>query len=148
MAKVFEIAITQNFKGKMETVNSVDVIAGKGLVGDRYFKENNDKKTQITLIEKENIDYFNKLNSTNIKSVEFRRNIITSGAQLNDLIGKVFSLGNVKLKAHDLCRPCKNLQDRLGKNNIIKEFLRRGGLRCEILSSGTINVGDKIILKT
>ena len=56
-------------------------------------------------------------------------------------------MGNIKLKVNDLCRPCKNLQLRLGKSNIIKEFLRRGGLRCEILSSGTINVGDKITIK-
>ena len=95
MAKVFEIAITQNFKGKMETVNNINVIAGKGIMGDRYFKENNDKKNQITLIEKENIDYFNKLNNTQIKSVEFRRNIITEEVRLNELVGKVFSLGNV-----------------------------------------------------
>ena len=144
MAKVFEIAITQNFKGKMETVNNINVIAGKGIMGDRYFKENNDKKNQITLIEKENIDYFNKLNNTEIKSVEFRRNIITEEVRLNELVGKVFSLGNVKLKGIDLCRPCKNLQETLKQKNLIKEFLRKGGLRCEIIKDGKISVGDEI----
>ena len=144
MAKVFEIAITQNFKGKMETVNNINVIAGKGIMGDRYFKENNDKKNQITLIEKENIDYFNKLNNTQIKSVEFRRNIITEEVRLNELVGKVFSLGNVKLKGIDLCRPCKNLQETLKQKNLIKEFLRKGGLRCEIIKDGKISVGDEI----
>ena len=144
MAKVFEIAITQNFKGKMETVNNINIIAGKGIMGDRYFKENNDKKNQITLIEKENIDYFNKLNNTEIKSVEFRRNIITEEVRLNELVGKVFSLGNVKLKGIDLCRPCKNLQETLKQKNLIKEFLRKGGLRCEIIKDGKISVGDEI----
>ena len=144
MAKVFEIAITQNFKGKMETVNNINIIAGKGIMGDRYFKENNDKKNQITLIEKENIDYFNKLNNTGIKSVEFRRNIITEEVRLNELVGKVFSLGNVKLKGIDLCRPCKNLQETLKQKNLIKEFLRKGGLRCEIIKDGKISVGDEI----
>jgi len=144
MAKVFEIAITQNFKGKMETVNNINIISGKGIMGDRYFKENNDKKNQITLIEKENIDYFNKLNNTQIKSVEFRRNIITEEVRLNELVGKVFSLGNVKLKGIDLCRPCKNLQETLKQKNLIKEFLRKGGLRCEIIKDGKISVGDEI----
>ena len=144
MAKVFEIAITQNFKGKMETVNNINIISGKGIMGDRYFKENNDKKNQITLIEKENIDYFNKLNNTGIKSVEFRRNIITEEVRLNELVGKVFSLGNVKLKGIDLCRPCKNLQETLKQKNLIKEFLRKGGLRCEIIKDGKISVGDEI----
>ena len=45
---------------------------------------------------------------------------------------------------HDLCRPCKYLQEILGKDNIIKEFLIKGGLRCEILISGNIAVGDEI----
>ena len=50
----------------------------------------------------------------------------------------------MKLKAIDLCRPCKNLQEILRQNNIIKEFLKKGGLRCEILNNGIINVGDLI----
>ena len=74
--------------------------------------------------------------------------IITRNIKLNDLVGKTILVGNIKLKVNDLCRPCKDLQQRLDKSNIIKEFLRRGGLRCEILSSGTINVGDKITVKT
>ena len=53
-------------------------------------------------------------------------------------------VGNIKIKVNDLCRPCRDLQNKLGQENIIKEFLRRGGIRCEILSSGSIKVGDKI----
>ena len=44
----------------------------------------------------------------------------------------------------DLCRPCRHLSEVLNQDNIIKEFLRRGGLRCQILSSSSIEVGDKI----
>ena len=69
---------------------------------------------------------------------------ITENIRLNDLVGKKFFVGNVKLKAHDLCRPCKYLQDKLKQNNFIKEFLHTGGLRCEILTNGKINVGDII----
>jgi len=43
-----------------------------------------------------------------------------------------------------LCRPCKPLQKNLGQDNIIKEFLRKGGLRCEILTSTNIKAGDEI----
>jgi len=45
-----------------------------------------------------------------------------------------------------LCRPCKHLEQTLEQNNIIKEFLRKGGLRCEILNSGKISINDKITL--
>ena len=55
MAKVFDIAISQNSKGKMKSVNNVEAVAGKGIVNDRNFKENNSNRCQITLIEIENI---------------------------------------------------------------------------------------------
>ena len=51
---------------------------------------------------------------------------------------------NEELEVIDLCRPCRHLSETLGHENIIKEFLRRGGLRCQILSSSKIKVGDEI----
>tara|TARA_B100001123_G_scaffold283926_1_gene316313 strand:- start:1002 stop:1439 length:438 start_codon:yes stop_codon:yes gene_type:complete len=144
MAKVFEIAICKNFKEKMIRISSVEAITKKGLVNDRHFRENNDKKSQITLIEIENINHYNQKFGTSIEPIDFRRNIITEGIRLNDLVGKEFVIGEIRVKAHDLCRPCKSLQENLGQKNIIEEFLHKGGLRCEILNSGKIFVGDNI----
>ena len=144
MSIVFEIGITKNKDNNIEKKETVEVVASKGIIGDRYFQDFNDDREQITLIESENIDYYNKTFNTNFNYLEFRRNIVTKDIELNSLIGKTILVGKIKLKVNDLCRPCKNLQNILGQNNIIKEFLRRGGLRCEILTSGVINVGDKI----
>ena len=148
MSVVYEIGITEKNNQEIEKKETIEVVASKGIVGDRYFHDFNGDREQITLIESENIDYYNNTFNTKFTYVEFRRNIITKNIKLNDLVGKTIQVGNIKLKVNDLCRPCKDLQQRLGKSNIIKEFLRRGGLRCEILSSGTINVGDKITVKT
>ena len=148
MSVVYEIGITEKNNQEIEKKESIEVVASKGIVGDRYFHDFNGDREQITLIESENIDYYNNTLNSNFTYVEFRRNIITKNIKLNDLVGKTILVGNIELKVNDLCRPCKDLQQRLGKSNIIKEFLRRGGLRCEILSSGTINVGDKITIKT
>tara|TARA_B110000014_G_C19905175_1_gene468337 strand:- start:209 stop:649 length:441 start_codon:yes stop_codon:yes gene_type:complete len=144
MAKVFKIAVSQNSKGKMESVESIKVILGKGIVNDRKFKDNNDKKKQITLIEIENIEYYNHISGTSIPPIEFRRNIITQGIRLNELIGKEITIGEIKIKAHDLCRPCKFLQDSFKQKNVIKELLFKGGLRCELLNNGKISVGDEV----
>jgi len=144
MGKVLEIGIVNKKGGQITNINKIEAIKGKGLLDDRKFKENNDIRKQITLIEIEHINYFNNISKSNIKPIDFRRNIITDDIKLNDFIGKEFFVGDVKLKAHDLCRPCKYLQDRLKKNNFIKEFLLKGGLRCEILISGQIKVGDII----
>ena len=144
MGKVVEIGIA-NIKGnQIQKVNEVEAIKGKGLQNDRKFSENNQKERQVTLIEIENINHFNNISNTNIHPVDFRRNIITENIKLNELVGKEFFVGNIKLKGHDLCRPCKYLQDKLKQNNFVKDFLHTGGLRCEILTSGKINVGDII----
>ena len=144
MAKVFAIAISKNLKGKMENVKSVEVVSGKGIVNDRKFKDNNDKKSQITLIEIENIKYYNRVTGTSISPIEFRRNIITEGIRLNELVGKEITIGEIKVKVHDLCRPCKYLQDSFKQKNVIKELLFKGGLRCELLNDGQIFVGDSV----
>ena len=144
MGRVVEIGITKTKGNQIQNVNNVDAIKGRGLLNDRNFRENNQKQCQITLIEIENINYFNNISKINIPPIDFRRNIITENIRLNDLVGKGFFVGDIKLKAHDLCRPCKYLQEKLKQNNFVKEFLHKGGLRCEILISGKINVGDII----
>ena len=144
MSKVIGIAISENPKGAIRSVNSVKAIAGKGLVNEYHFKNDNDKRCQITLIEIENINYYNHKHGVSIPSISFRRNIITEGIRLNELEGSEFLIGKVKVKAHDLCRPCKYLQESLKQKNIIREFLQKGGLRCEVLTDGEIFVDDKI----
>jgi len=91
-----------------------------------------------------NIDEYNKRYNLDIPYLDFRRNIITRGIKLNDLIEKKLMIGDVRLEVIDLCRPCRHLSEKLEKNNIIKEFLRKGGIRCEILNNGKISTGDQI----
>ena len=130
----------------MVDVTDIEVIAKKGIVNDRYFTEKNDEDTQITLIERENIDYYNNISQSNIPYINFRRNIITRGINLNDLVGKEILIGDVKVKGHRLCHPCKYLQDKLVQDNFVKKLHNRGGLRCEILSNGRIFINNKIII--
>ena len=132
MSKVFKIGKTSFNNQKIIEVESAEVVANKGIVGDRHFKEYNDPYSQLSLIESENIDYYNIKYNLNIPYVEFRRNIVTKGIKLNDLIGKRFLVGGAELEGIDLCRPCRHLSELLNQDNIIEEFLRKGGLRCQI----------------
>jgi len=144
MSKVLKLGITNNNNKKIVEVKSIDVLANKGIVGDRHFNEYNDPYCQLSLIESENIDYYNTKYGLNIPYTDFRRNVITKGINLNNLIGKKLQIGNVKVEGIDLCRPCKHLTEMLNQENILKEFLRKGGLRCQILSSSSISIGDEI----
>ena len=144
MSEVYKLGISSNNNQQINEVNSIDVLANQGVIGDRHFKEFNDPYNQLSLIESENIDYYNIKYGLNIPYIDFRRNIVTKGIQLNELVEKKILVGNVELEGVDLCRPCKHLSEVLGQENIIKEFLRRGGLRCKILTSSSIKIGDKI----
>ena len=144
MGKVFKLGIAKDNNKKIEEVDSIEVLANKGVVGDRHFDEYNDPYNQLTLIEAENIDYYNTKYGLSISYRDFRRNIVTKGIQLNDLIGKKLKIGEVKVEGVDLCRPCRHLTEVLNQPSILKEFLRRGGLRCQILNSSKISINDEI----
>jgi len=146
MSKVIKLGISNSNNKKIKEVESIEVLANKGVVGDRHFSDYNDPFCQLTLIESENIDYYNLKYGLNIPYVEFRRNIVTEGIRLNELIGKKLRIGNVEVEAVDLCRPCRHLTEILCQDNILKEFLRKGGLRCQILTSSIIKIGDEIII--
>ena len=144
MPKVIKIGITKNNNQEIVNVSEIELIAGKGIKGDRHFQDYNDPYNQLSIIESENINEYNKKYNLNIPYLNFRRNIITEGIKLNDLIEKKILIGEIQLNVIDLCRPCRHLAEKLGKENIIKEFLRKGGIRCEIINDGKISVNDQI----
>ncbi len=146
MSKIIKIGISKNKGGKMLSLTSIIAVEGKGLINDRKFKDNNDKMNQLTLIESENILFFNKMTNSNISQLDFRRNLVTENVKLNNLVNKEFFIGNIKVKAHDLCKPCKYLQKKLNQKNLVRELITKAGIRCEILTTGKIFVGDIIKL--
>ena len=144
--KVFKIGISKNKRQKINEINEIEVLSGKGVLGDRHFHDSKDYKGQITLIEKENIDYYNNKYKTKIPYIDFRRNIITEGIELNGLVKKEIEIGTIKILPYELCKPCLHLEQMVNGKDIIKEFLIRGGLRCEVLVSGKVKIGDKIVI--
>tara|TARA_Y100000590_G_scaffold345291_1_gene394967 strand:- start:77 stop:520 length:444 start_codon:yes stop_codon:yes gene_type:complete len=144
MSEVLKICIATKTGDNMQDISNVQVLSNKGILNDRYFNQNNKLDIQITLIESENIDLYNSISGTNIPYVNFRRNIVTKGIKLNDLVSKEFFIGNVKLKGHRLCDPCKYLQDKLQDTKLVKKLVNKGGLRCQVLSDGNISVNDII----
>ena len=144
MPEILKIGLSKDHNKKIIELSEINLIAGKGVVGDRHFKDYNDPLNQLTIIESENIDEYNLKYKLNIPYLNFRRNIVTKGIKLNDLVEKKILIGSVKLEVIDLCRPCRHLSEKLGRYDIIKEFLRKGGIRCQILNDGKISLSDQI----
>ena len=98
----------------------------------------------MTLIESEKIAYFNNKIKSKLNYKDFRRNIITTGIDLNKMINKKIQINNVVLKIHQLCQPCRYLQNKLSVDNLVKLLTNNGGVRAEIVQSGIISTFDEI----
>ena len=97
MSKVIKLGISSSNNKKIKEVKFIEVLANKGVVGDRHFSDYNDPYCQLTLIESENIDFYNFKYGLNIPYIDFRRNVVTKGVRLNELVGKKLKIGNVEL---------------------------------------------------
>lgn len=134
----------------MRSLKSIRAVPGKGLEGDRYFNASgtySDRPSpsrEITLIESEAIEAMARDNEITIPEGASRRNVITRGTPLNHLVGKEFQVGRVRLRGIRLCEPCSHLES-LTQRGVIAGLVHRGGLRAQILTDGSIHVGDPIL---
>ena len=144
MGKIEAINISNVSQKNTFYVNQAYLEKGKGIVNDRYYGNFKEKKEQVTLISLEEINKFNRQINRNIEPKDFRRNIIVSGVDLNQLINKQIKINNITLKIHEICQPCKYLQDQLKIQSLVKILVNKSGVRAEIITSGMLSVGDKI----
>ena len=144
MGKIEAINITNMSEDNTFYVNQAFLEMGKGIVNDRYYGNFKEKKEQVTLINLEEINNFNNQIKQNIDAKNFRRNIIVSGINLNKLINKKIKINEVTLKIHEICQPCKYLQNKLKIPGLVKMLVNKSGVRAEILSSGSLSVGDTV----
>jgi MOSC domain-containing protein YiiM len=152
MATVEAIFVASRHGAAMQALDAVQVKPGKGIVGDRYQGASPRKPgINITLIEAEAIALAAAELDMDISPYAPRRNIVTRGIALNDLIGRDFLIGAIHFRGIELCDPCS----KLGKNlatpekpayKIIRAFVQRGGLRAAVLSEGILRHGEEIHL--
>ena len=130
-------------------VDRIHVIPGMGIEGDRYFKKRTEVEGQsktgreITLIELEAIESMCLNDGIQITPQETRRNIVTNGIPLNELVGHIFFIGEIKLRGVRLCEPCQYLANKTDPR-ILQSMVHRGGLRADILTEGDIHLNDSI----
>jgi hypothetical protein len=123
-------------------VDAAVAVPGRGLVGDRYAEGRGTfsgpgRGYELTLVEGEVLD------EIQLSWQDARRNIVTTGISLNALVGKRFHVGPVECVGRRLAEPCAHLE-KLARPGLLRPLVHRGGLRADILSSGTISIGDEI----
>jgi MOSC domain-containing protein YiiM len=145
---VESIHIASDAAQATQSLEQVVAIPGEGLEGDRYALKTGTfyeprPDYELTLIEAEAVEALEREDKVKIDAGEARRNIVTRNVPLNHLVGKEFEIGEVRIRGIRLCEPCDHLQKLTGKK-VLKGLIHRGGLRAQILTKGTIRVGDSV----
>jgi MOSC domain-containing protein YiiM len=144
------IQIGREAEGRLESVAEVRAIPGKGLEGDRYFRgegsfsRNPGGGRQVTLVASEMLELLQSEHGIALPASETRRNLVTKGVSLNELVDRVFQVGSVRMKGVRLAEPCSHLE-RLTQPGVLKGLVHRAGLRADILDEGVLRVGDEIV---
>ena len=147
MATVTHIFVAPAKGEPARALEAVDALQGEGLHGDRYADAHNRRGAhyQVTLIELENIEAFSHATGLALTPAMPRRNIVTRGVRLNDLLGRRFAVGGAIFEGLELCEPCKLFAKRTHRE-ALEFFSGKGGLRARIVSGGRVRVGDPVAI--
>jgi MOSC domain-containing protein len=142
LGTVTGILIAPVAEAPLVRVDAAVALPGRGLAGDRYAKGDGTfsgpgRGYELTLVQAEVLD------EIRLSWEDARRNIVTTGISLNALVGKRFHVGPVECVGRRLAEPCAHLE-RLARPGLLRPLVHRGGLRADILSGGTISIGDEI----
>lgn len=138
----------------VERRERVEAVAGRGIRGDRYFAgagsfsrgtEADARRWAITLIEAEALEAVETDYGIELDPGEHRRNVTVRGVALNHLVGRRFRVGGAVCEGVELCEPCDYLERSLEKRGVRDALVHRGGLRCRVVESGEIAVGDEVM---
>lgn len=143
------IHVTPRARAPMVAVAEAVLVAGRGIVGDRYFEgagtfSDWPKDHEFTLIEAEAIEAVEAEYGLRLAPGETRRSVTTRGIRLNPLVGRRFRVGAALCEGTRLCHPCAHLEVVTGKGGLARLLAGRGGLRARILEGGTVRIGDTV----
>lgn len=143
------IFIAPAAKATLAPVESVSAVQDRGLEGDRYFdgagafSRFEGSGRALTLIAAEAIEAALAETGLDLSGGRSRRNVVTRGVALEELNGRKFRIGGALLRGVRLCAPCAYLE-KVTEPGVFEALKGRGGLRADILESGTIRVGDTV----
>ena len=161
-AHIQAIYLAPSAGAQMQALSHARVNNGSGIEGDRYALGTGAysavkpaKVRHLSLISASAIetanDWLKAGDEPTFDAAETRRNIVLVGitaAELNGLVGQQFWLGSMQLRGTELCTPCERPAQLLNRPSFMEAFEGRGGIRAEVINSGTLNVGDKLFLES
>src|SRR5215475_10723428 len=149
--KVVSLYIAPQASKPMVGVSEVRAFADRGLEGDRFFRDSWSAAKRpdkaVSLIEEETIQVAAAELGTEAFGDKTRRNIVTRGVPLVELLDREFTIGNVLMRGIRLFEPCGHLEKISKIDGIFRVLEHRSGLKAAILSDGVIRIGDSVVLR-
>ena len=151
--RVESIYVTPAGGAPMQQRHDALAVPRRGLEGDRYYNGQGAfsagaspgrEVTELTLIEAEVIEHLRRNCGIDVDAADSRRNIVTRGVALDELVGSEFSVGKVRLHGASLCEPCASLVKSHDNKHLLRGLAHKGGLRARILTRGVVAIGDVI----
>ena len=129
----------------IEERDELELVAGSGIVGDRFFEYQADYKGQITFFDHGIYEeVMAKFDLPELQPSAFRRNVVIKGVSLPDLIGRCFRIGDLEFTGSEESKPCYWMDEACAPG--AEKFLRgNGGLRCRIVTGGTLGKGPQTL---
>ena len=124
-------------------VERVRALAGRGLEGNRYLFEEAEPGKALTLIAAEALERLEAEQGIALSAAASRRNVLTRGVDVNALVGRRFTIGEVECVGVELCEPCSHLES-LTVPGVITGLVHQAGLNADIVNDGEIAVGDPV----
>lgn len=139
-----QICVAPSAGEPVQLLDTVRMLAGRGIEGDRHLEGRGTfpsgvSGSAVTLIQAEVCESF----EPPLKPNEHRRNLVTRGVELNALVGREFTIGEVRCRGMRLCEPCTVI-DRYASRPLLRPLVHRGGLRADILGDGEVRLGDEL----
>ena len=138
-------------EGDIKSLDTGYAIEGLGLEGDKITKKSS-KKRQVTLMQKEHISVILSLakeeDQDKINKIQyyFKRNLLISKYNILNLKGNFFSIGEAKFFGTGDCKPCKKIENLLGKK-MLEAMQGMGGITATVVKSGKIKINDSLNLE-
>jgi len=150
MGTVEQLFIAPENGEPMVEQRSVDVIEG-GLVGDRYLRGTGYYSPydvcEVTLLEAEAIETIHDEFEIDLRDGRHRRNIVTRGVELHDLLESTVRIGSAELRGTRPRPPCAHVEEVAGEDGVARALGDgRGGICARVVEPGTVAVGDSIEL--
>ena len=141
--RVEHILVAPLKNAPIRALEVVEALQEEGLEGDRNARPGRSPGAQLTLIEAEHLEGFSAATGFSMEPGMPRRNLVTRGVRLNDLVGKRFRVGEALCEGIELCEPCRKWQARTHVE-VLRYFKGKGGLRARIVEGGVVRTGDAI----